>query len=170
MERWALIISVVANVLIIIGSVTGAFRKAWRWLRSKRIPGQNAIAIPTRTLRIVPQARPNALWWHMGSRGDVPVMQVVGDFLVTNVTTLAVMVPAVRLRKPKTLGFATVRASDSNLHGQHPIPPGGSSDLRFVLWVEPPVRKKGEIFRADIALVDQFGNEHWLKNLEFEYS
>jgi hypothetical protein len=34
----------------------------------------------------------------------------------------------------------------------------------------PPERRKGEPFRADIAIIDQFGNEHWLKKVDLEYS
>jgi hypothetical protein len=170
MERWALIASLVLNLIMIVGALTGSLQKVWRWLRARWSASESAIPIPSRTLRILPQPHPNALQWHLGARGEAPVMQIVGDFLVTNVTKLDVMVPAAKLRKPTTVGFATVRASDSNLHGQYPISPGDTSDLRFLIWVEPPVRKKGETFRADVALIDQFGNEHWMKKLEFKYS
>lgn len=162
MERLALIVSLIVNVITILGFVTGTFHKLWRWLKSHRTPSDGSFQIPTKTLRILPEPRPNALTWHMGSRGTSPVMQIVGDFLVTNVSRFNVLVPVARLRKPRTLGVATVT-------GENAIAPGESADLRFLIWVEPPVKQKGEIFRADVALVDQFGNEHWFKNLEFQY-
>jgi hypothetical protein len=95
-------------------------------------------------------------------------MQVVGEFLITNITRLNIIVPVVKLRKPKVLGFVTVRAVDSNVHGQFSIPPGHMTDLKFLLWITPPVKRPGETLKVDVALVDQFGNEHWMKDVEFK--
>jgi hypothetical protein len=44
------------------------------------------------------------------------------------------------------------------------------SDLRFDFFIQPPVREKGQPFKSDIATIDQFGNEHWSKGLEFSYT
>jgi hypothetical protein len=30
-------------------------------------------------------------------------------------------------------------------------------------------REQGKPFKADIAIIDQFGNEHWLNGMEFPY-
>jgi len=51
-----------------------------------------------------------------------------------------------------------------------PVPAGAVSDATFHLWVQPPVREKTETFTADICVLDQFGNQHWLKKVEFVYS
>jgi hypothetical protein len=50
------------------------------------------------------------------------------------------------------------------------IPTGGKTDLRFHFRVMPPVSEKGQSFKADIAIIDLFGNEHWIKGIEFPYS
>lgn len=55
-------------------------------------------------------------------------------------------------------------------YGSYMIPEGRVSYLRFDFWIMPPVRNKGETFKADVAIMDQFGNEHWIKNIEFQYS
>ena len=97
-------------------------------------------------------------------------MQIVGDLNVTNISHYDVCVMGVKLKKPKAAGHAVVRAQNSNLYGSsHIIPQCGISDLRFDFFVQPPVRKSGERFKADVAIIDQFGNEHWLKGLEFPY-
>ncbi|MDO8329023.1 MAG: hypothetical protein Q7T36_00960 [Fluviicoccus sp.] len=76
-----------------------------------------------------------------------------------------------KIRKPNAVGYVLVRANDSNEYSQkHRIPRGGISDLRFTFFVQPPVREEGTLFKADIAIIDQFGNEHWLKGLEFQYT
>ncbi|BDT60480.1 hypothetical protein MasN3_39740 [Massilia varians] len=118
----------------------------------------------------MPVSRPNALWWHMGSSGSEPAMQIVGDLNVTNIAKRGVYVMEVKLRRPRAVGHAVVRAQNSNLYDtKHIIPQGGISDLRFDFFVQPPVRTAGQKFTADVAIVDQFGNEHWLKDLEFRY-
>jgi hypothetical protein len=169
MAWWVLAISLAANVVQLVDRLTGLLGKGWRWLRSRRRPTENALAIPRVTVRLVRQPWPNATSWHLGSRGEVPVMQLMGGFLVTNVTELDVLVPVVKLRRPTALGMVTVKAADSALHGQFRIPPRATTDLRFLLWVEPAVRHQGETFQGDIALIDQFGNEHWVKKVEFVY-
>ncbi len=64
-----------------------------------------------------------------------------------------------------------VSAQDSNMYSQkHIIPQGGVSDLRFDFFVQPPVSEEGKPFKADVAIIDQFGNEHWLKGLKFPYT
>lgn len=155
-------------ILTIIGKVFGFFGWVKSILsRSKRISSAS-IDVPNKTIILVPIARPNALWWHMGSMGDKPAMQIVGDLNVTNISAHGVFLMGARLRKPKAIGHVVVRASDSNLYSSnHVIPRGSVSDLRFDFFVQPPTRKNGEVFKADVAIVDQFGNEHWLKKVEF---
>ena len=75
-----------------------------------------------------------------------------------------------KMRKPKATGHVLVSSHESNMYSQKNVIPDGSiADLRFSFYVQPPVRKEGEVFKADVAIVDQFGNEHWLKGLEFPY-
>ena len=119
---------------------------------------------------LIPVSRSNALWWHMGSTGDQPAMQIVGDLNVTNICKYNVVVMGAKLPRPKAIGHAMVRAHDSNVYGsEHHIPQGGISDLRFDFFLQPPVSEAGKPFKADVAIIDQFGNEHWLKGLEFPY-
>jgi hypothetical protein len=35
-------------------------------------------------------------------------------------------------------------------------------------WIRPPVRKEGQALKATIASIDQFGNEHQVKNVVFK--
>lgn len=166
-------VGVVVGALTILGTIFGWFGKAWRWGISlfKPKPPVGVIEVPSKTMVLIPVVRQNALWWHMGSMGDQPAMQIVGDLNVTNISKYGVFVMGARLRKPKAIGHALVRAHDSNIYStKHIILQGGVSDLRFDFFVQPPVRVKGQLFKADVAIIDQFGNEHWLKGLEFPYT
>ncbi len=165
-------VGVATGVLAILGTIFGWFGKAWGWIASlfKRKPLVGVIEVPPKTMVLIPVARQNALWWHMGAMGDQPAMQIVGDLNVTNISKYGVFVMGAKLRKPKAIGHALVRAHDSNMYStKHIIPQGGVSDLRFDFFVQPPVREQGQSFKADVAIIDQFGNEHWLKGLEFPH-
>lgn len=98
-------------------------------------------------------------------------MQIVGDLNLTNITELNLALNGARLRKPKAVGNAFVREDGSKFYGpDYLIPARAMTDLRFDFFVQPPVATAGAIFKADIAIVDNFGNEHWLKQLEFNYT
>lgn len=132
-------------------------------------PPVGVIDVPSKTMILIPASRQNAFWWHMGSMSEQPAMQIVGDLNVTNISIYGVFAMGAKLRKPKAVGHALVRAHDSNMYGTNVIPQGAISDLRFDFFVQPPVTEEGKSFIADVAIVDQFGNEHWLEGLEFPY-
>jgi hypothetical protein len=97
-------------------------------------------------------------------------MQVVGDVTVMNIRKHPTYVTAAKLKKPKALRHVDINDLVSQYSGGHMIPTGGKTDLRFHFRVMPPVSEKGQSFKADIAIIDLFGNEHWIKGIEFPYS
>lgn len=169
MEHLNLWLTAIVGIFTILGIVTGTFKRAFLRLRQLALAFRPDLAVPRRTVSLVQAPHQNALWWHMGSLGDSPAMQVVGDLKVTNVATVPVVLPAVRMKKPAALGFVSVQGPDLDGHGEYPLEPGICRDLRFHLWVNPPIAKPGHHLVADVAIIDQFNNKHWLKNLRFEY-
>jgi hypothetical protein len=168
-----IVVALAIGILTILGTIFGWFGKMWNWVSSLfgKKPLVGVIDIPSKTMVLIPVSRSNALWWHMGSMGGQPAMQIVGDLNITNISQYHVVVMGAKLRKPKAIGHALVRAHNSNMYGsKHHIPQGGISDLRFDFFVQPPVQEAGKPFKADVAIIDQFGNEHWLKGLEFSYN
>ena len=166
------VVAVTISVLAILGTIFGWFGKAWHWTSFffKPKPLVGVIDVPSKTMILIPIAHQNSLWWHMGAMGDQPAMQIVGDLNVTNISKYGIFVMGAKLRKPKAVGHAKVRAHDSNIYSsKNIIQQGGVSDLRFDFFVQPPVCEIGQSFKADVAIIDQFGNEHWLKGLEFPY-
>ena len=173
LQAISIAVGIVVGLLAIIGTVSGWFVKIWRWMYSpsQSKPAVGVIDVPTKTIILIPVARQNALWWHMGVMSGQPVMQVVGDLNVTNISKVGVIVMGARMRKPKATGHALVSSHESQLYSsKNVIPVGAVSDLRFDFYVQPPVCEKGNLFKADIAIIDQFGNEHWLKDMEFPYN
>lgn len=166
------VVAVIVGVLGILATLFGWFGKVWHWGRSllARKPAAGGAEIPSKTLVLITAIRQDALWWHMGAMGGKPAMQVVGDLNVTNVSKMEVEVMGAKLRKPRTVGNAIVTVLNSHtFNGRNRIPRTGVRDLRFDFFVQPPVCAAGKPFKGDVAIVDQFGNEHWLKGLIFVY-
>src|SRR5512143_407467 len=91
-------IGVVATILLTISTVVlnaiGILDKtisfiSGAWKRMTRLVGRPAstLDVPTTTLVVIQRSQPNSLWWSKGMAGEQPVIQIVGDFNLTNAWT-----------------------------------------------------------------------------------
>lgn len=161
------VVGVLSGILAIIGYFTGFFRWVFgktlaRFRRSPYLP------LPSRSVVIVPGSQRGS-WWHLGKSADQPAMQMSAEFKATNITRYEVLLVAAKLRRPKRLGMVLTRKPGDRLYGEYRIPPGDTTDISVDLWVIPPVCEKDKTFVGDIAILDQFGNHHWINKLAFEY-
>jgi len=163
-------VTIVGGLLAILGIVFGWFGKAYRWIASKvrPKPSPGIIEVPSKIMIIMPLAQSKALWWHMGGMNGHPAMQIVGDLSVTNISHYGLYIMGSKLRRPKAVGHALVQGESGYGIGNL-IPERAVTNLRFDFYVQPPVCAAGKAFKADVAVIDQFGNEHWLKGLTFPY-
>lgn len=167
------VLGAIASVFVIAGGVWGLKKwgaDAWHKLRAilNKVDGIS-YPIPRKTITAV-QKHTHDNWWHMGKSAGKPAMQIVGHFTVTNLTRYNILLAAVRMRKPNTMGHIMIKKHDQDIYGNYLIPDGAITEMSFDFWIVPPVKKEGEIFSADIAVVDQFGNEHWIKKAQFRYT
>ncbi|NQY74403.1 MAG: hypothetical protein HRT90_06525 [Candidatus Margulisbacteria bacterium] len=126
--------------------------------------------IPKKTIIVAPNPNPHDTWWHMGSQGiNEPTMQISGSYQVTNITEDNINLSAVEMKKPNVMGNIIVKDSKSHYYGSYPIPSKYLTDISFDFLIKPPFKKTGESFKADVAIIDQFGNEHWIKGIVFVY-
>ena len=156
----------IAALLAIIGYVMKWGRATLRWLEG--LARRSSTSVPRKTIRVV--AHHQTPWWHMGSVGGKPAMQVASHWYVTNITDRPIFVLTARLVSPKTGGMVATRHHERNLYGTFPIAPGATTEMTVDFWIRKPVRNEGENFVGTIVLVDQFGNEHKVSNVAFEYS
>ena len=162
--NWETIGGIAAGIAIIEAARRWA-HLLWQWV-NKKVRRRSA-GIPGETIRIVDH--PEKPWWHMGSTKGSPAMQIVGRWYVTNIIDRPVYVLAGRLEKPKTEGMISTKNMESRFFGTYPIPAGCTTELSADFWVKKPVRNEGEDFTSNIVLVDQFGNEHKVRNVAFRY-
>jgi hypothetical protein len=128
-----------------------------------------------RTIVAFPQPRFNALWWSKGSLRDKPILQVVGDFNITNIWSKNVRLSGAVLRYKRWLifshevrGDASVKDLASQYSGNYPVPPNAMTWLRVQFHFTIRRKFPTKDFIADVAVVDQFNNYHWLTKLRFK--
>jgi hypothetical protein len=149
----------------VIKSIIELLAVIWSFIRKLfggKVKSDVQFDIPKKTIIVTPVPGHFNTWWHMGSWSGSPAMQVVGDFNVTNITKYNIFLCAAKMKKTKQLGHVTVKEFNE-------IPPMRDSALRFHFFVFPPLKKEGENFTTDVAIIDQFGNEHWIKGIDFVY-
>lgn len=161
---------IVASGGVIAGSVKFLF---WVFDELQKRKRHEGFSVPTDTLRLASKPDGNS-WWAMGKRGDEPTMQIVGSMFATNIASVPIRIPQVELRygwwgRKRVSGIAMVsRGLRENIYGMHDIPPGETRDVSFDFWVYPPVVKAIESFTAySVAFIDQFGNQHVVKRVQF---
>lgn len=154
----------------IAGTVKFLFWVFDEWQKRKKREG---FVVPTTTLQLTELPEGNC-WWHMGKKGDEPVMQVVGRMLVTNIASVPVRIPRAELRygffgRKLVAGMVRVsRQLHENMYGMYDIAPNETRNLSFDFWVYPPVASPTEAFiPRRVKFFDQFGNCHSIKRLVF---
>jgi len=140
----------------------------------RRVQPAPSSGTPQRTVILIPEVQINSLWWHQGSQAGRPALQVVGDFNITNTWTLPVKLAAAKLRyreglrRKTVLGMVDVKDFASHYHGRYAMLPNAMTPARVHFFAANTTREETRPLVADIAVVDQFGNEHWIKGLTFK--
>jgi hypothetical protein len=164
------IVALVSNAFGVLDKIAATLR----WLANRFRPHETDFKIPTRTVVLIPEARINALIWTEGKSGDKPAMQVMGDFVITNLTAAELHLPVGLLRFRRGM-FRQVHQCNPALHVQWRgfdggIPPRATVGARLVFrFVIPEPREQPKELVADVAIVDQFNNHHWLRPLRFKH-
>jgi hypothetical protein len=155
-------------------AIVGGLASTLKWFRDLFRPAAAADGIPKRTVVLIQETQINSLWWHQGSWNDKPALQVVGDFLVTNIWSKEIKVPVAVLRYRQGLvrkrwrGEVTVKDSQSHYHGRYALPPNAMTSMRIHFMVPNTPRDARKPLVADVIVIDQFNNEHVVKGLVFK--
>lgn len=133
-----------------------------------KLPFTKKSTVPKQTLKFVLQ--PRGAWWHMGSVDGAPAMQTVCEWHATNITNEPIVITTAFIKKPKTEAmYPMTKHPRENAYGSYRVSPRDTTKLVLDFWINPPMRKEGEGFKATIVIKDQFNNEHKIKGVEFKY-
>ena len=167
--------TVLLNALGILEKAGSLIAKIWATL----FGGKAASGHPPKRTLVVIQPQPHVLWWHMGSTGGQqprPLMQISADLRVTNIWNSDIRIAGAAIRFRQRLVFRRLERGDalvkdlrSQYSGNYPIPPNAMTRVGAHFMLDRPARKVGKYLVADLALVDQFNNYHWLRSLRFAY-
>jgi hypothetical protein len=122
-------------------------------------------SLPKQTIKVTPAVAIGMcnFFWHLGSQGNQPGMDIRGEFIVTNITNQPIKLVGAKIKKSKVMG-EVLMSSNGNI-----LLPGHAINVRVWFWIIPPLLKnKKESFIDKIALVDQCGNSHWTDKIEFK--
>jgi hypothetical protein len=128
--------------------------------------------IPEKTLILVTDGSANSAYWSMDLFGGRAVMRVVCQAKATNISKYAVELVGAKMRRPPTAGRVLIltpgdEGDEGRVDGA--IPSLGMREVRLEFAIEPPIVKGAKSFEADLAVVDQFKNEHWLARVRFRH-
>jgi hypothetical protein len=163
------VVTLVSNVFGVLDKAISYGKSIMRWFG----PGDRA---PSKTMVALVNPRINALYWGHATVAGKPGMQVVGDFIVTNVTKGDLLLPIGILRYRRGMIRKRVRTGPMVKHApsgysssSYSIPPMDTADVRVGFIYPDPDRPSPGDFAADVGFVDQFGNHHWLRRLQFKH-
>jgi hypothetical protein len=111
-------------------------------------------------------------FWHIGSHDGKPVLQIACKFMVTNLTDSPIAL-AKAIWKGKIKGdvltmLVHVKDTGSQYWGSYDIPPKARTSVGVDFIILPKkMPKNGEAVTLSIGIIDQFGNKHWVKNVDF---
>ncbi|HAZ7574480.1 hypothetical protein OQJ02_00320 [Legionella sp. PATHC032] len=150
-----------------IGILFKPFLKCISWIVNKA--NYYYPAHPLKTLTIASVNRTHSCWWHMGKMNNNDVMQVVGDFLLTNISNQDIQLSGVLINKKKKIKGMVLIKGKKYASAHYLIPSGVSVEVNSMTFIQPPVNEIGQIYQDDIAIIDNFGNEHWFDKCRFDY-
>lgn len=159
-----ILFSTVLAICAVIGHFTGFLK--WCWLHLKKWFKQEGI--PKKTIIILNENNDLSNFWHIGSKGDEPILQIAGRFVVTNITDKPVKLVHSIIKGYNSFGVAHVKDLFSQYWGSYDIPPGKTTRVSIHFLIPPLKRlKKKKPLILNVAIVDQFNNKHWLKRVAF---
>jgi hypothetical protein len=153
----------------IAGLAMAPARKFFGWLAGGFRRPNVSLPIPDKSVIVAyDDRRPD---WTMGHSvtHETDLMNLHVDFHITNVCEYEVLLVGAKIKEPPVTGDVMVEEYDGGYMGRYYIPPAETVRGVASFSIMPPVREKGEGIKADVALIDQFNNEHWVKGIEFKY-
>jgi hypothetical protein len=135
---------------------------------------EHSIDIPKKTLILLPDVQPFPLIWAGAKWNDKDGMQISGRLQATNTSKYNIRASGIRLLQPANVEVVNqmvlVRTPESHGSSQkHLIPAQSIGELSFMFIVMPVTGEPAQPLKVAISILDQFGNEHVVRNLECKF-
>jgi hypothetical protein len=157
------IIAAVFGILTGVASLTERGRKLfkglWRRLVRKRP------RLPSETIRLVPKDRLNQ--FTSQEIGGEQYLHVTGEFFVTNITDLNILVCSIIAPQFPNLDMSSFTTVDGHTIGKSSIPPGVTTDISIVFFGKADTPGNSSSLVLDFVFIDQLGNSHRCRRVKF---
>ena len=100
---------------------------------------------------------------------DEPAMSIHCEFYITNIMHFGVKICCVKINKPKVFGHIMIHEPEGNIWGGYIIPEGCTREAPINFLIKNPICKENDNIALDIYFIDQLGNEHRIRKVEFKY-
>lgn len=158
-----ILIKIIIGVLTIFGIILAGL---WKW--SPRI---KSLFASRKAIIFVGDEAGYRNFWHMGTQGGKPILQVDCSFMASNITDKPIALAKASLRGIQAeQDFAAISVKDVNSQysGQYDIPPGRRTTVSICFIMIPSkMPEKGKSIKLHVGIVDQFGKQYWVKNVVF---
>jgi hypothetical protein len=110
----------------------------------------------------------------LGKAGSREGTQISGHLQATNTSKFHIRASGIKLLEPADVEVLThmvwVKDPETGMHSyEHFIQTRSIAKLSFMFFVVPVRGVPGTPLTATIPILDQFGNEHVVRDLEFKY-
>ncbi|WP_420005706.1 hypothetical protein [Arenibacterium sp. LLYu02] len=106
--------------------------------------------------------------WRIGERKERPTMWVGFRGHVTNNSDRERTLLAAKLSRKHPAVLVAVQAPDRNIFGSYAIKPGVTTEVLADFYVQPPFKREGRNFCATVTFMDNLGEEHVVRDVEFK--
>jgi hypothetical protein len=165
----------VLHALGILEKIGAWLAGLWPTLTSSHATTQ-ALHPPRKTLVVIPDTPPYAFTWNPAKSGDMEMLIFSAQFHVTNTWKKHISLAAGVLRWKTRWGFIVRKSSGEvfvrgpyHQEGDHRIPPDTMLHVQVMFNLRHVKHKGMRPIVADVAIVDQFKNYHWVKGLTFKH-
>ena len=121
--------------------------------------------VPRRTFQFIPYTTRWGFenFWTYEMFDDEYVMQIQGEWHVTNLTDESIRILRAYLVKPSVEGWVCTYDRNADAFGAYSISPGRVTRVKVTLKIHPHFCEEGRDYKGKIVFIDQFNNKHKIK-------
>ena len=158
-------VEAIGALTVVAGALSAAFKAGRRFWVNLWALVRLKPPVPSETPRIVQDV--NTSYWGDARSGDTPGMQVTFDGHVTDISGRQNRILRAEIQKPLTYAEMVLVSNDYDARRPQVLSPHECAEIRVCFFVKSVVAEKGKPWQSPIIFIDQYGNQHRIKNCFF---
>lgn len=121
---------------------------------------------PRHTVKLMADCMDECLWCPTTVDGK-PAMHAVCRCNAVNIIENPIYLLKAYIDKPLIEGDIVVKHYELDRFSSYPVFPDRTAQVAIHFFIQPPLCEEGEKFKANVAIVDMYGNEHKMSGVIF---